>query len=175
MWLGCSMFTGFNRLPEGSDFFVGGLGQFAKGGEEQGRVALADEALHQRRYVSGSVIYIGQKHNRSGRILVAHPLGNVAGRDVRGEAVIEKHGVYLLPLREVESAHGHKDGQASEPGRFHDQSIDLQMRWVVVDEENGNLLVHWTSDSRGIEWNNPQYHNPYEFFSGYGLDIAVRE
>jgi len=140
------MSSGFNRLPARSDFFVARPGKFAEGGEEQGRVALAYETLHQRRDVGGSVVYIGQKHNRSRRILLPYPLGNVGGGNVGGEAVIEENGVYGFIWWKFESAHRHENGQAPEAGSFHDHSIDLQMRRVVVDEQDGSLSVHCTSD-----------------------------
>ena len=158
------MTSRFSELPARLTFFIASLGEVAQSCEEQGGVAFANETLDKRGDIGGSVVHIGQKDDRSRRIVLPYLPGNVGGRNIWGEAVIEKHGVDGFIWGEFEAAHRHKNGQASEAGRFHDHSIDLEMRGVVVDEQDGNLLIHRTSASRGIGWDTSQYHNPYELF-----------
>jgi hypothetical protein len=136
----------FSKLPAGSDFLIASVGQLAEGGEEQSGIAFAHKTLDEGRDIGGSIIDVGQEHDGGGGILLFYPFGNVGGRDVGGEAVIEEHGVYGFVFREFESAGGDKNGQASEAGCLHDHAIDLEVHGVVVDEQDGNLTIHCSSD-----------------------------
>ena len=114
----------------------------AKNIQEFGRVAFSNELSDEWSHIGWRRPEIRQQDDRRLRKLRSELLSDFGRSFDRAQAVVEQNDIYSRVRNGIRARKPNQDRDGFEPGLLQDESVDVEMQGIVVENENPSTSRH---------------------------------